>query len=100
MTERDLATIRSAVPLPALYELLAEECTELAHAALKAARRLRAENPTPLTFGECRHMAQEEISDVHLVARVLGLKPDPEMVRHKLERWYERLEGHDRAGDP
>ena len=91
MSERDLAYIRTTVPLPAQYEQLAEECTELAHAALKAARRLRAENPTPVTFGECRQMILEELSDVHLVTQVLFIKPDPEIVRTKLARWVERL---------
>lgn len=33
----------------ATYELLAEECIELAHAALKMARVKRGENPTPAT---------------------------------------------------
>lgn len=91
MSERDLATIRTTVPLPAQYEQLAEECTELAHAALKAARRLRAVNPTPVSFGECRQMIQEELSDVHSVAQVLFIKPDPQIERMKLARWAERL---------
>ena len=101
MIEYDnISDIRNRMLPAALYEQLAEECVELAHAALKTARVLRGENYTPRTMRECMGMMQEETNDVHLVARVLGLKPDPEMVRHKLERWYERLEGHDRAGDP
>lgn len=33
----------------AMLEQLAEECTELAKAALKMARIIRKENPTPVT---------------------------------------------------
>lgn len=38
-----------AIGSPAMLEQLAEEATELAQAALKAARILRKENPTPVT---------------------------------------------------
>lgn len=37
---------------PALLELTAEECVELAHACLKLARVIRQENPTPVTSDE------------------------------------------------
>lgn len=36
----------------ALLEQLAEECAELAHVALKMARIIRGENPTPKTLDE------------------------------------------------
>lgn len=36
----------------ALLEQVAEECTELGHAALKLARKYRNENPTPVTEEE------------------------------------------------
>lgn len=36
----------------AMLEQLAEECTELAKAALKMARIIRNENPTPVTEEE------------------------------------------------
>jgi len=48
----------------AILENLAEECAELAHAALKEARRLRGENPTPATAEECRTALAEEAADV------------------------------------
>ena len=38
----------------ATYEMLAEECSELAQACLKYARILRGENPTPKTQAESR----------------------------------------------
>ena len=49
---------------PATLELLAEECTELAHAALKLARVKRGENPTPKTLEECQRSVLEEWADV------------------------------------
>lgn len=93
MIERDyIELIRDRVPLPAVYEQLAEECSELAHAALKAARRMRYENPTPRPIHEILADVNEEATDVHVVASVLGLKADPNLKREKLERWAERLE--------
>lgn len=49
---------------PAMYEQLAEECAELGKAALKMARVLRKENPTPVTEDEARAMVLEEAADV------------------------------------
>lgn len=40
--------IAEKLPVPALLEQLAEEAAELAQAALKYARILRGENPTPV----------------------------------------------------
>ena len=53
-----------AIGEPAALELLAEECTELAHAALKLARAERLENPTPKTQSDCREEIFEEVADV------------------------------------
>ena len=44
----------------ATYELLAEECIELAHAALKMARVKRGENPTPATEEKVKKSIVEE----------------------------------------
>ena len=44
--------VRRLVPEPALYEQMAEECSELSKALLKKARKLRAENQTPLGYSE------------------------------------------------
>lgn len=49
---------------PAMLEMLAEECTELGHAALKMARYLRKENPTPDTELTCIAHLIEECADV------------------------------------
>lgn len=50
--------------IPAMYESLAEECAELAKAALKAARVIRGENPTPVSFTEAEQQVLEEFTDV------------------------------------
>ena len=51
---------------PAVLEQLAEECTELAQAALKYARLMRGENPTPKTEEECLKALAEEMADTRL----------------------------------
>ena len=40
------------IGVPAMLEQLAEECSELAHASLKLARKIRGENPTPKDIPE------------------------------------------------
>lgn len=56
---------------PALLEQLAEECNELAQAALKLARLERGENPTPKTEEECVKDLIEELGDVNLCMSVV-----------------------------
>ena len=46
-------TIVERIGEPAFLEQLAEECSELAQAALKTARKYRGENPTPKTIDDC-----------------------------------------------
>lgn len=80
----------------ALLEQLAEESTELAQAALKMARRLRNENPTPKSRADCIANLQEEIADVELCISILpaALNDPAEVGRTmtvKHQRWKERL---------
>lgn len=75
----------------ALYEQLAEEAAELAHAAQKMARKLRGENPTPVTEEFIRHSVWEEYNDVLNTASYVGLCGDIEFQREKSRRWIERL---------
>ena len=56
---------------PALLEQLAEECSELAQAALKMERLERGENPTPKTEEECVENLLEELGDVNLCMSVV-----------------------------
>lgn len=75
---------------PAMYEALAEECAELAQAALKMARVLRGENPTPVSEAEAMEMVVEELTDVISCAIALGLNVDPEQAVTKFERMQRR----------
>lgn len=74
---------------------MAEEATELAHAAMKLRRAYDGSNPTPMTKGEAIDNLIEEIGDVFLYLEVLGFPVDPEVYRKdmdaKLERWVRRL---------
>ena len=88
----DSSYIRQHIPTPALYEQLAEECSELAHAALKVARVYRRENPTPVRFVDAVRSVFEEFTDIMTVANIIGLKIDDLTMEGKLERWRQRLE--------
>ena len=74
----------------ALLEMMAEECVEAAHAALKLARLVRAENPTPVTMEEAMKVVREEYTDVVTCAREIKLEPDEELIARKQERFKER----------
>lgn len=76
----------------ATYEMLAEECSELAQACLKYARILRGENPTPKTQVEVLNNIIEEYTDVRLVASDLGIIYDNNIVKHKLLRFACRID--------
>lgn len=75
---------------PAMYELLAEECCELAQASLKMARILREENPTPKSIKEVQDNLIEERTDVELCIQELGIEHDPELMERKEDRFYKR----------
>ena len=56
----DGSRIINRIGIPAALEQLAEEAAELSQAALKLARVLRGENPTPVTRREVRkHLIEE-----------------------------------------
>lgn len=75
---------------PAMLEQLAEECAELAKAALKLARIERGENPTPVNKEDAIENLIEEYSDVENCARELSMKPCRDIMDKKLERFVER----------
>lgn len=79
---------------PAMLEQLAEECAELGKAALKLARIVRKENPTPVTKEEALENLREEYTDVVQCARELGLKTDLIEMQEKKERFFERWKQH------
>lgn len=73
---------------------LAEECSELAQAALKLRRVLDGRNPTPVTREEAEANLQEEMADVIGCMFLVG-PPDQkaltESVDYKMERWADRI---------
>lgn len=72
----------------AMYEQFAEECVELAHAALKMARLLRGDNPPRnMSHRDCRKKIEEEFTDVFFCVRELDLKVDTDVLKEKEERF-------------
>lgn len=82
----------------ALLEQVAEECTELGHAALKLARKYRNENPTPVTEEEAYANLKEEWADMLLSMTVLDHYYNMDcnelkgFMDNKYARWNQRLE--------
>jgi len=80
---------------PAMLEMLAEECSELAQASLKLARKYRGENPTPRTESECMRSLEEEIADVltclDQMSEVVDMETVDKVKKEKLERWIKRM---------
>lgn len=77
---------------PAMLEQLAEESTELAKAALKKARILWGENPTPKTLDEADYELDEEVTDVSLCLDELELTSNWITAVKKKKRFEERWE--------
>ena len=84
-------TIQQSLTSPAAYEQLAEECTELAHVALKMARIERRENPTPAMLDLTSLDLKTEFTDILVCAYVLEMVFDNETFDYKLQRWCNRL---------
>lgn len=85
---------------PALLEMCGEECSELAHAALKLARYDRGENPTPVNPEEVIANLMEEAADLLIVLESLA---DMGTITHegvesymieKKKRWVSRINNH------
>lgn len=79
-----------AIGEPAMYEQLAEECNKLGKAALKLARVLRGENPTPMTEKAARAKVIEEFTDVAQITGELDLIIDVDQQDRKRRRFWER----------
>ena len=91
--------IVSKIGLPATLEQLAEEAAELSQAALKVARIIRRENPTPVGYCQAVDNLKEEAADVRLCLKVLEdafIMNTDEIENAKLNRWLDRLV---KAGD-
>ena len=86
-----IESISSKYETKTLLDQLAEEATELAHAALKASRIMRGENPTPVNILDAERKLVEEWTDLCLVADVIGISLDEDIYDGKLNRWQHRL---------
>ena len=84
--------------IPALLEQTAEECTELAQASLKLARKMRGNNPTPKDIPELIENLEEEVADVDICIKLLaddGIIDTDNVIdvsEAKEKRWMKRLE--------
>lgn len=87
--------IREQLSQEELLCQLAEEASELAHAALKLRRCIDGRNPTPVTETEAVKNLLEEVGDVLLCLKTLGFPTDFDDysgdINSKLKRWVERL---------
>lgn len=90
---KDIDSVQKMLPYEEQLASLAEECTELAQAALKLRRAWNGENPTPKSEEECRANLIEEVCDVMNCFYVLGVPfcKNPE----KFKRWVKRLKKRD-----
>lgn len=74
----------------AMLEMFAEELGECQHEALKLARVLRGENPTPKTEKEIRASLREEWSDVVQCSKELNLDVNWNQIEAKRKRFEQR----------
>lgn len=94
MTKKEIA---EKTGTPALLEQAAEECMELAHACIKAARKIRGESYTPVDRTTLSYKLHEETADVINSIDVLHYNGtlDYDMVSEianaKMARWSERM---------
>ena len=94
-----LQWVIDCMPLNELLCQLAEEASELAQAALKLRRVYDRTNPTPVPKEDALKHLYEEIADVWLTLKVLGLDTEPfiadyqERMMEKVCRWARRLDG-------
>ena len=81
-----------------LLAQLAEECSELAQAALKYRRVLDGTNPAQISKEEAIRNLLEEIADVHLQLELLGFNSEKteavcrEVMARKTDRWADSLD--------
>lgn len=90
--------IIKTIGTPAILEQCAEECSELSHACLKMARKIRGENPTPAEHEDILNSIAEEMADVYLcmeyVQDELYISGDDicDFIEGKRARWNKRIE--------
>lgn len=86
------------IGIPALLEQTAEECTELAQACLKLARKIRGNNPTPKDVPELIENLEEEGADVVICIEsladdgIIDIDNVNDISEAKEKRWMKRIE--------
>ena len=85
--------IRERIPVTEMLAGLAEECCELAQAALKLRRCYDGTNPTPADKDRQYEQFLEEIGDVELYLDQLSINRNVihDYKQMKTERWEQRL---------
>lgn len=92
-TDGKLQYLRENIPVADLFGQLAEECTELAQAALKMQRHLREVNPPRKCLDEIMADIAEERNDVMICLELVHFGADKgstvywDAVDEKLDRW-------------
>lgn len=105
--EDNIEIVREALPQGELLAQLAEECSELAQAALKLRRAVTpVASPTPVEEHDARYDVEEEAADVMVCLKALGMLDDVlfldeegslcKWMEAKANRWSRRLELSDR----
>lgn len=95
MTDRKY--IQARLDLGERLAQLAEEATELAHAALKLRRAYTGDNPTPVSTYDAFEQLLEEVADVVTCLDTLEIYGHQErhrvasMAETKMSRWATRL---------
>lgn len=98
--EYNIEYIRKHTPDPEQLAMLAEECTELAQAALKMRRVIDPDaSPTTVSSRDAENHLREEVADVLTCLLVIGdyiafVEPydsTAQIISDKSERWRERI---------
>lgn len=93
--DENITHIRRRIKTSEALGQLAEEACELAQAALKIQRLGTQNNKPAKTVAECYLDLYEEIADVILLLRVIGLADQKDfepIMEQKSDRWVRRLD--------
>lgn len=95
--DENISFIRDRLHAVCALNQLAEECCELAHAALKLGRAIEQKNPTPVDAETAREHLRSECEDVFACLAVLGELPvmgieERDETQKRIERWARRLQ--------
>lgn len=91
--------VKEKMPVPELLAGLAEECSELAQAALKLRRVFDQTNPTPMDEETAKDRFFDEVADVQLYLKMIDIPWNyvKEIAIEKNKRWASRLKGAERC---